>query len=165
MLTAGKHSVEFRFQRASELTETKAYDFALAYWHTIGFMTHDEIEQHFSAVCTALKPGASFLYVFQGPRLVPGNEGKPYRNWKEQNGRFILTEKSVQDGFRDENCIVIDTNTGEVVEYREHQRALAFEDVTEYLSSAGFSRVEAYKDFEKAPATPEEFSIFLCEKE
>jgi SAM-dependent methyltransferase len=162
--SSGQH-VEFRFQRASELRETDAFDFALAYWHTIGFMSHEEIQNHFSAVHTALKPRSSFLYVFQGPRLIPGSEGQTSRNWKEQNGKFILTDKSIQDGFRNENCVVIDTNTGEVTEYREHQRAISFEAVMQYLQHAGFNRIETYKDFEKNPATPEEFSIFLCGKD
>lgn len=164
-LSSSGQQVEFRFQRASELRETDAFDFALAYWHTIGFMLHEEIQRHFNAIYTALKPTSSFLYVFQGPRLLPGYEGGTYRNWKEQNGKFILTDKCVNDGFRDENCIVIDTNTGEVTEYREHQRAMGFKDVMEYLRGAGFSRIETYKDFEISPATPEEFSIFLCRKE
>jgi SAM-dependent methyltransferase len=164
-LTSSGQHVEFRFQRASELQETDAFDFALAYWHTIGFMSHEEIQKHFSAVCGALKAAGSFLYVFQGPRLIPGREGKTSRNWKEKSGRFILTDKFVEDGFRNENCIVIDTNTGEVTEYREHQRAMRFEDVMEYLHHAGFTRIETYKDFEKTPATPEDFSIFLCGKQ
>lgn len=156
--------VEFRFQRASELQETNAFDFALAYWHTIGFMSHEEIQRHFCAVRSALKPNASFLYVFQGPKLIPGREGESSRNWKEQNGRFILTDKSMKDGYRDENCIVIDTNTGEGIEYREHQRAMGFDDVMNYLQHAGFKRIKTYKDFEKNPATQEDFSIFLCGK-
>jgi len=164
-LADSRQEVEFRFQRAADLPETNAFDFALAYWHTIGFMPHQEIHRHFRAVCTALKPKASFLYVFQGPKLIPGRDGESSRNWKEQNGRFILTDKSVKDGYRDENCIVIDTNTGEVIEYREHQRAMGFDDVMKYLQNAGFKRIETYRDFDKNPATQEEFSIFLCEKQ
>ena len=163
-LSSSGQDVEFRFQRASELTETAEFDFALAYWHTIGFMSDDEIRRHFGAVSAALKPNATFLYVFQGPMLIPGCEGKISRNWKEQNGKFILSEKVIQEGFRDENCIVIDTNTGVVTEFREHQRAIGFAKVLEYLAGAGFCRVDAYKDFEKNPATAEEFSIFLCGK-
>jgi SAM-dependent methyltransferase len=163
-LLYSRQDVEFRFQRASELQETDAFDFALAFWHTIGFMSNEEIQRHFSAVYRALKPKASFLYVFQGPRLIPGREGESSRNWNEQNGRFILTDKSLKDGYRDENCIVIDTNTGDVIEYREHQRAMGFDDVMNYLQHAGFKRIETYKNFEKNPATQEEFSIFLCGK-
>jgi hypothetical protein len=128
-------------------------------------MPHEEVQSHFAAICNALKSASCFLYVFQGPRLIPGDEPLATRNWKEKNGRFILTDTSINDGFRDENCIVIDTNTGEVTEYREHQRAVGFKDVMEYLTNAGFSSVEAYKDWEKTPATAEEFSIFLCRKE
>lgn len=164
-LSSSGQQVEFRCQRASELTEREAFDFALAYWHTIGFMSHDEIERHFRAVWTVLKPRSTFLYVFQGPRLFPGREGESTRNWSEKNGKFILTEKTVKEGYRDENCIVIDTGSGEITEYREHQRAVTFEEVMAYLEQAGFSAIEAYNDFEKNPATAKDFSIFLCTKE
>jgi SAM-dependent methyltransferase len=160
-------AVEFRFQPASALTEKAHFDFVLAYWHVIGFMKDDEIKRHFSAIQTALKPGCSFLYVFQGPRLLPSRKGEtaqPVRSWTEKDGKFILTEKSIRDGVRDEYCIVIDTEAAEIVEYREHQRALGYEDVLGYLRGAGFESVKGYKDFAKTPATPEEFSIFVCQK-
>jgi len=160
-------AVEFRLQPASQLAEKTHFDFVLAYWHTIGFMTDEEVKRHLSAIHAAMKPGCSFLYVFQGPRMVPGREketAKPVRSWTEKDGKFILTEKSIQDGVRDEYCVVIDTATAEIVEYREHQRALGCKEVLEYLHGAGFMSVKAYKDFARNPATPEEFSIFLCQK-
>ena len=40
----------------------------------------------------------------------------------------------------------------------------AITDVLDYLQGAGFKSVKAYKDFAKNPATPEEFSIFVCQK-
>jgi SAM-dependent methyltransferase len=159
--------VEFRLQRASELPERNAFDFALAYWHTIGFMSDEEIKRHFSSVYKALKPKCFFLYTFQGPRLVPGqelNEAIPVKNWSEKNGRFILTEKSIQNGYRDEYCIVIDTNRDEIIEYKEHQRAMSYAEIVDYLTGAGFSTVTGYKNFNSEPATPEEFYIFLCKK-
>jgi len=160
-------AVEFRFQPASALTEKAHFDFVLAYWQVIGFMRDEEIKKHFSAIQAALKPGCSFLYVFQGPRMLPSRKGEtvpPVRSWTEKDGKFILTEKSVQDGVRDEYCIVIDTEAAEVVEYREHQRALGYTEVLDYLKGAGFKSVKGYKDFAKNPATPEEFSIFVCQK-
>jgi len=160
-------AVEFRHQRASALTEKDAFDFALAYWHTIGFMQEAEIQRHFACVHNALRPGATFLYVFQGPRLVHGDESKaasPIRDWGEKDGRFILSEKAFRDGYRDEHCVVIDTNTGEVTEYNEHQRAFGCGEVLGYLCKAGFRSVEAYRDFDRTPATAEEFSIFVCRK-
>lgn len=159
--------MEFRLQRASELREQEAFDFALAYWHTIGFMAEEEIHRHFATVRAALRPGGTFLYVFQGPRLIPGQEGvdaQPVRDWKEQDGKFILSEKRFRDGYRDENCVVIDTHAGEVVEYREHQKVMAYADVVCYLQAAGFASIEAYRDFERNPASPEAFSIFVCKQ-
>jgi SAM-dependent methyltransferase len=160
-------AVEFRHQCASALTETNAFDLALAYWHTIGFMEEAEIRRHFACVCNALRPGAPFLYVFQGPRLAPGESIKaaaPVKDWDEKKGRFILSQKVIRDGYRDEYCVVIDTNTGEVTEYREHQRAFGYGEVVEYLRNAGFRSVDAFKDFDGTPATAEGFSIFVCRK-
>lgn len=160
-------SVEFRLQRASELPERNAFDFALAYWHTIGFMSDNEIQKHFSAICAALKSNTTFLYTFQGPRSVPGQESTtalPIKNWREQNGKFILSKKSIQNGYRNEYCVVIDTNTNEVIEYHEHQRAFSYEEILRYLNNAGFSSVDAYANFELMPATPKDFNIFLCKK-
>jgi len=160
-------AVEFRTQLAAELTEKGHFDFVLAHWHVIGFMTSVEIKKHFSAIQTALRPGCSFLYVFQGPRMVPSRKGEtvaPVRNWTENDGKFILTERSVQDGIPDEYSIVIDTEAGEIIEYRERKGALGYTDVLNHLKSAGFTLVKGYKDFAKNPATPEEFAIFVCQK-
>jgi cyclopropane fatty-acyl-phospholipid synthase-like methyltransferase len=160
-------AVEFRLQPASELTEESHFDFVLSHWHVIGFMAHEEIKRHFAAIQTALKPGCSFLYVFQGPRMVPSRKGettKPVRHWTEKDGKFILTERSMQDGVPEEYSVVIDTEAAEIIEYREQKGALGYRDVLEHLKVAGFKSVKGYKDFSKNPATPEEFSIFVCQK-
>jgi SAM-dependent methyltransferase len=159
--------VSFRLQRASELLEKNVFDFALAYWHTISFMSNDEIKKHFTAIYESLKPGGFFFYTFQGPRLIPGQESKiaiPIKSWTEKDGKFMLTEKSIQNSYRDEYCVVIDPNKDEIIEYREHQRAFSYEEVIDYLNGAGFSSVAGYKDFNGEPSTPEEFNIFLCKK-
>jgi len=112
-------AVEFRHQRAPELAERDAFDFVLAYWHTIGFMSEEEIQRHVASVCRALKPGGALLSVFQGPRLLPGQKGTgavPVKSWKEKNGKFILSETSLRNGYREEYCVVIDTNAGEITE-------------------------------------------------
>jgi hypothetical protein len=130
-------------------------------------MKDEERKRHFSAIHSALKPGCSFLYVFQGPRLVPGKKGEtiaPVRNWTEKDGKFVLTERSVQDGIPEEYSIVIDTEAAEIIEYREQKGVLGYKDVLDHLKGAGFKSVKGYKDFSKNPATPEEFSIFVCQK-
>ncbi len=114
---------------------------------------------------TALRPGGTFLYVFQGPKLLPSQAatgGVPVKSWQERQGRFLLHEKVIRDGYRGEACIVIDTAAGEITEYRERQKAMAFSNVLGYLRDAGFAKVNAYKDFEKGPATAEDFSVFVC---
>ena len=159
--------VEFRLKSATELSDKGHFDFILAHWHVVGFMTDEQRKRHFAAVYSALKPGCSFLYVFQGPRAVPGKKGDtvaPGRNWTEKDGKFILSERAVQDGIPEEYSIVIDTETAEIAEYREQKSALGYREVLDLLKAAGFASVRGYKDFAKTPATPEEFSIFVCQK-
>ena len=160
-------AVDFHQQRASELTERNVFDFALAYWHTVGFMAEEEIRNHFGSICTALKPGCTLLYVFQGPRLTPGSERsdpQPVKNWGEKNGKLILSEKFIWDGYREEYNVIIDTVAGEIVEIRERQKAMAYSEILGYLGDAGFAHIAAYKDFDKNPATAEDFSVFVCSK-
>ena len=158
-------AVEFRQQRASELREKEAFDVAIAYWHTIGFMPVEEIRRHFSSIREALRPACPLLYVFQGPKMIPGQEtadAQPIRNWGEKDGKFILSEKGIRNGYREELAIVIDTSTGEITEYHEHQRAFRYKEVMQYLKESNFASVEAYKDFDKTPACEQEFSVFVC---
>lgn len=160
-------SIECRVQSASELPERDHFDFILSYWHVLGAMTDGEIKRHFATIQAALKPGCPFLYVFQGPRLVASRQGettKPVRNWTEKDGKFILVERFVRDGAPEEYSIIIDTDAAEIIEYKEEKSALGYKDVLDYLKGAGFTSVRTYKDFAKNPATPEEFSIFLCQR-
>lgn len=160
--------VELRYQRASELNEKESFDFALAFWHTIGFMSDKEIHRHFKAIFGALKPKSKFLYVFQGPKLIPGQESEQCqstKNWEEKNGTFMLTEKSIQEGYRNEYCVVIDTKKGEIIEYKEHQKAMSLDTIISYLRNSGFDMVKAYNNFDRSPATHEDFQIFLCQKD
>ena len=160
-------AVEFRLQRGSELVERDAFDFAFAYWHTVGFMSEEEIRRHFASIRAALRAGCFFLYVFQGPRLTPGNErttAQPVKNWGEKEGKFILSEKLLRHGYREEHCVVIDTAAEEITDYWERQRAMAYQDILSYLEGAGFVDVIAYRDFDCNPATAEDFSVFVCRK-
>ena len=97
--------------------------------------------------------------------MIPGQEAtnaQPVRNWGEKDGKFILSEKEIRNGYRDELGIVIDTITGEITEYEEHQRAFSYEEVMHYLKASGFASVDAYKDFDKTPASEQDFSVFVC---
>jgi SAM-dependent methyltransferase len=158
-------SVEFRLQRGSELTETAAYDMVLALDHVIGFMSPGEIVKHFKAICRSLRRDGVFLYTFQGPRHIPARElgpAHPFKNWGENDGRFILSEKYYSDGCREEHNIVIDTNTGEIVEYYEYQRAYGLQAVVDLLKDAGFLSVQIYNNFDREPASDEDFFVFVC---
>jgi len=50
-------------------------------------------------------------------------------------------------------------------EYNEHQRAYGHEDVMAVLCGAGFDSIAACADWERTPATPEAFFIYLCRRE
>ena len=160
-------SVDFRLHRGSELKEKAAYDVALALAHVIGFMSNEEVVGHFAAIYRSLRPGGALLYTFQGPRHIPSRElgpSEPVKNWGEKDGRFILSEKYYSDACREEHNIVIDTNIGEIVEYREYQRAYSLIDVVGRLKQAGFPSVKVYKNFKREPAVNEDFFVFHCTK-
>jgi len=156
--------VEFRLQRGVELQEEAVYDFALAFWHTLGFMTDDEIDEHFRCISRALKPAGRLLLALADPKLIPGMRWEKTREWAEKNGQFILTEQRLKDGYRYERCIVIDTVKEEIIEFREAHRAFALADIQRILQQVGFNQVQCFKDLEGEPATPEEFGVFICNR-
>jgi SAM-dependent methyltransferase len=158
-------TLDFHLQRGSELTETDAYEVVLALDHVVGFMTTGELIKHFTAIYRSLRQDGVFLYTFQGPRHIPARElgpSHPVKDWGENDGRFILSEKSYSDGCREEHNIVIDTNTGEIVEYYEYQRAYGLQAVVDLLKEAGFLSVKVYKNFDREPASDEDFFVFVC---
>jgi len=156
--------VEFRLERASDLEENEVYDFALAYDHTLGFMSDEELERHFSGIHAALKPGGSLLLSLAGPQSVPGQKDYKTRSWEEKDGRFILVEKIFEHDYREENCIVIDPETSEVTEFNERQKAFSLEEVKSLLNSSEFDEVRCYKDLMGNPSTADSFNVFLCKK-
>jgi hypothetical protein len=112
----------------------------LAFNLTLGFMSDEEIRQQFQRTREALVPGGRFLLVMAGPKLIPGEEQAPTRNWERRRRKFILTEKRIEGGQRFEESIVIDLDGGTAATFRERQRALSFDDLTAALESAGSGR-------------------------
>ena len=158
-------NVEFRLQRASELDEEDAYDFAFAYNHTPGFLSSEELPQHFRSVRNAVKPNGRFLMVLAGPqlKLCRGQDEDRTRTWAEKDGKFILSEKYIDEqGHRNELGIVIDTKAGEIKEFRERQRAFSLADMVSPLKRAGFRDIETFADMDGQAATSDRFGTFLC---
>jgi len=162
--------VAFRLQRGADLLECEAYDLVLAFNHTLGFMEADELAEHMARIRQALVPGGTFLLHLAGPRRVPGAESapaaesSPSKNWAEQEGRFVLTEKRFEEGYRIEDCIVIDTEASEIIEYHERQRAFSLEEVIALLEGAGLAPIQCLADLAGAPATADRFGTFVCRK-
>jgi len=154
--------VEFRLQRGSELTDESAYDFILGYDHTPGFLTDDELPRHFRKLRTALKPGGVFLMTLAGPKLIPGEQFEDENNWCEKDGKFILNEKSIRDGFRFEHSIIIDPTAGEIIEFKERQRAFSLAEMILILESSGFERIICLRDLDGSAATERKFGVFIC---
>ncbi|MHB8963856.1 MAG: class I SAM-dependent methyltransferase, partial [Saccharofermentanales bacterium] len=108
-------NIEFKLERGSEIKEQNAYDFVLAYYHTLGFMDEDELNIHLKNIWKALKDGGKFLLRTAGPQIIPNIKQEKIRNWGEKNNQFILSEKYIEDGYRFENCITIDITKDEIV--------------------------------------------------
>ncbi len=86
-------AIDFRLQRGAELEENGIYDFILAYNHTLGFMSAEELARHFRRIWSALKPGGKLLLTLAGPKIVPDVSPETVRSWTEQGGRYVLREK------------------------------------------------------------------------
>ncbi len=155
--------IRFRLQRGSELREEKEYDLALAYNHTLGFMSEEELRQHFAKIHSALKLSGRLLLALAGPKIIPGQSDEHVRNWAERNGKFILSDKYVDgEGYRHEHDVMIDTNALEIIEFEEKQKAVSLEGVTSVLRGAGFSRIDCFADIEGSASSSAAFGVFVC---
>jgi hypothetical protein len=145
--------------------EKKSSYLALALYHTLGFVSEDELALHFARIRDALRPAGVFLLRLAGPRLVPGSDPEPSKNWaEEKDGRFILSEKWYEGAYRIEHCIVIDTRKNELVEYHERRRAYSLGEVASMLQRAGYRRPRSCQDLDGTPATPKDFGLCVCHK-
>lgn len=153
-------SVHYQLLRASQLPQCGEYDFALAYHHSIGFLSEEELPLHFHRICGCLKPNGIFLFEMAGPKV--GGEIPPFKSWEERESSFVLVDKKIQNGYREERCILIDKSTGDIKEYYEKQRAYSLFELKKVLKAAGFRSIQAYADLKKAPATKSTFGVFVC---
>ncbi len=158
-------AIEFRLQRGAELAENGVYDFILAYNHTLGFMSAEELPRHFRCTWSALKPGGKFLLTLAGPKIVPHATPEKVKNWTEQGGRYVLSEKYVENGYQYERGAIIDMLKEEVIEYREQQKAFAYDEVRSLLLAAGFERFDSLCDLTGTPATADDFGVFVGYRE
>lgn len=76
----------------------------------------------------------------------------------------MLSEKYIEDGYRIEHSIMIDTEKGEITEFHERQKAFALHEVLSLLKQAGFAQVDCFRDLERHSATKSEFGVFVCHK-
>lgn len=157
-------NIEFRLERGSEIKEQNTYDFAIAYYHTLGFMEEEELNTHLFNICKSIKKGGKFLLRSAGPKIIPNMNQDKIRNWAEKNNTFILSEKFIENGYRIEKCITIDIVKDEIIEYEEKQRAFSLGDVINLLRQAGFSKVDCYRELDGRVATAEEFGVYVCLK-
>jgi len=154
-------AIEFRLQRGAELEENGIYDFILAYNHTLGFMSAEELARHFRRIWSALKPGGKFLLTLAGPKIVPDVSPETVRDWTEQGGRYVLREKYMENGYQVERGAIIDTLEDELIEYHEQQKAFAYDEVRSLLLTAGFDRFDCLRDLQGTPATAYDFGVFV----
>lgn len=156
-------SVDFSLCRASKLQKKNAYDFALAYNHSIGFISDKELPEHFRKIHECLRPGGVFFYKTAGPMLTKA-AAVPVKSWAETKKEFVLVDKKTENNFRHEICITINKENGEITEYRERQRAFSFAEILSLLKNAGFQKIESYADLDKSIADKDNFGIFVCHK-
>ncbi len=128
-------------------------------------MSADELAQHFRCIRSALKPGGKFLLTLAGPKIGPAVSPEKVRNWTEQGGRYLLSEKYVENGYQHERGAIIDTLADELIEYHEQQKAVAYDEVRSFFLTAGFDRLDCLRNLMGTPATANDFGVFVGHKE
>lgn len=163
-LEAERHNLDitFRLQRGSELTDEQVYDSVLAINHTPGFLSSEEMTQHFHRIRAALKRGCKLLLLLAGPKITPSTTSEKVKSWAERNGRYILSEKYIQNKYRHENGVIIDTIQDEIIEYHEKQMAFSLEDMRSQLQAVGFSDIRCLQNLDGATATASSFGVFIA---
>lgn len=154
--------VDFRLLRASDIEYSAEFDIAIAWNHTLGFMSDSELRRGFTRIKRALKPKGVFLLVLAGPKLTrqwpPDNE----RSWTERETRLILTDKRYENNYRFERTIIIDTLRDQFIEFEERQRALSLREVQTLLRDAGFAAVKSVSTLAGDRAEEDHFGVFIC---
>lgn len=152
----------WRHQSGSQVHDIQAYDLVMAYNHTLGFMEPEELTRHLCQLAKSLKPTGVFLLRLAGPIGVAGISPPPERDWLEKQGRFIMSEKRYENGYRLETCVVVDTNTEEIIEYRERQRAYTIPEIIRQLEGAGLEIIRRCADLDGSPGDDTTTRVLLC---
>ena len=71
----------------------------------------------------------------------------------------------MENGYRYEWGVIIDTLADELIEYHEQQKAFAYDEVRSLLLTAGFDWIDCLNDLRGTPATSNDFGIFVGYKE
>lgn len=128
--------IVFRCQRASQLKEVDLYDLALAYDHTLGFMTDSELKLHFKKIYRALKPGGKLFFKYAGPAL-PFKKREDIRI-HERGSKCVIDHEIYKGNRRFETCTIIDFRRGTFTVFKESQRAFSERQRVRLLKDAGF---------------------------
>ncbi len=96
---------------------------------------------------------------------MPDVSPEKVRNWAEQGGRYVLSEKYQENGYQYERGAIIDTLEDELIEYHERQKAFAYDEVRSLLLAAGFDRFDGLSDLKGTPATAHDFGVFVGYKD
>ncbi len=141
-------NTEFFLVKAINTKWDEVFDFAIAIRHTLGFMPHEEIVEHFRRIKKSLKPFGKVLLTVPFS-LEKGRTQYPVHKWSDENGVFTLVDKYIEeDNYKIERCVIIDTEKDIVEEYHERQRFYSTAETVEILNSAGFSSVETLKNIQ-----------------
>ena len=154
--------VDFELLNASKINFSAEFDFALAWNHTLGFMSDLELEREFTAIHKALKPEGVFLLVVAGPKLT--SEWPPHgeRNWAESERKIILSDKQYENNYRLERNIIVDTAADQIIEFEERQRALSLRNIQTLLTRSAFADITSLASLEGKPANEDHFGVFIC---
>lgn len=152
--------VTFTVSSAADLRATESFDAAFAFNHTVGLLP--DVAAHFAAVARSLRRGGRFLLVMAGPKRTSAWPPTGERNWAHHEDKFILSEKTYESSFRIERNLIIDSESAEILEFEERQRAYSLDEVVGLLTGAGFADVTSLANLTGEPATLDHFGVFVA---
>lgn len=150
---------------AKDMTWNNQFDLAIAIYHTLGYMSIEELYIHLEKIKNAIKQGGSFILNVPYT-LESSSKSLPINKWTMQGDKYILVDKYVtEDNYKIEKCVIVDVNAETVEEFYEKQRYYYSYEIRQILEQVGFRDIQILKNFSGDRATNgEEANIYLCKK-
>lgn len=152
--------------RGIEIPWVEEFDLVFAIEHTLGFVDIKELHMQLKKMWAAVVAKGTFLLGIAGGTLEAWRPRYPVHKWELQNGKYILTDKSLtEDGIKKERTIIINPNSDRMDEYLEEQKYYTLKEIQNLLAKVGIKNIKVIKDLDGAPIVEaKEARYFIAKK-